>query len=62
MTPVTPVHPVVDCVVVGAGPVGLLAALLLGQAGLQVSVVERWPQRYPSPRACTIDHEALRIL
>lgn len=52
----------VDCVVVGGGPVGLLAAVFLGQAGLQVSVVERWPQRYPMPRACTIDHEALRIL
>jgi len=52
----------VDCVVVGGGPVGLLTAVFLGQAGLQVSVVERWPQRYPAPRACTIDHEALRIL
>ena len=30
-----------------------------GPAG---SVVERWPPRYPLPRACTIDHEALRIL
>ncbi len=55
-------RPVVDCLVVGGGPVGLLTAIFLGQAGLQVSVVERWPQRYPMPRACTIDHEALRIL
>jgi 2-polyprenyl-6-methoxyphenol hydroxylase-like FAD-dependent oxidoreductase len=52
----------VDCVIVGGGPVGLLTAVLLGRAGLRVSVVERWPQRYPLPRACTIDHEALRIL
>ncbi|MEC3978031.1 bifunctional 3-(3-hydroxy-phenyl)propionate/3-hydroxycinnamic acid hydroxylase [Amycolatopsis sp. H20-H5] len=52
----------VDCLVVGGGPVGLLTAVLLGQAGLQVAVVERWPQRYPLPRACTIDHEAIRIL
>ena len=51
-----------DCVVVGAGPVGLLTALFLGRAGWRVAVVERWPSRYPMPRACTIDHEALRIL
>ena len=51
-----------DCVVIGGGPVGLLTAVFLGQAGLQVMVVERWPQRYPLPRACTIDHEAIRIL
>jgi len=57
-----PPGPVVDCVVVGGGPVGLLTAIFLGQAGLQVGIVERQPQRYPLPRACTIDHEALRIL
>lgn len=55
-------RPEVDCVIVGGGPVGLLTAVFLGRAGLTVSVVERWPQRYPLPRACTIDHEALRIL
>ena len=49
-------------VVVGAGPVGLVTAILLGRAGWRVTVVERWPTRYPMPRACTIDHEALRIL
>jgi 2-polyprenyl-6-methoxyphenol hydroxylase-like FAD-dependent oxidoreductase len=52
----------VDCTVVGGGPVGLLTAIFLGRAGLEVAVVERWPQPYPLPRACTIDHEALRIL
>ncbi|MFI5957656.1 bifunctional 3-(3-hydroxy-phenyl)propionate/3-hydroxycinnamic acid hydroxylase [Cryptosporangium sp. NPDC051539] len=52
----------VDCLVVGAGPVGLLSALLLGRAGWSVVIVERRPARYPRPRACTIDHEALRIL
>ncbi len=51
-----------DFVVVGAGPVGLLTAILLGRKGRRVVVVERWPSRYPMPRACTIDHEALRIL
>ncbi len=54
--------PEVDCLIVGGGPVGLLTAIFLGQVGLRVSVVECWLQRYPLPRACTIDHEALRIL
>lgn len=54
--------PTTDCVVVGAGPVGLTTALLLGRAGWRVTVVERWSAHYPLPRACTIDHEALRIL
>ncbi|MGW2282906.1 bifunctional 3-(3-hydroxy-phenyl)propionate/3-hydroxycinnamic acid hydroxylase MhpA [Streptomyces sp. NPDC001770] len=58
----TPLPRSADCVVVGGGPVGLLTAVFLGQAGLRVCVVERWPERYPLPRACTIDHEALRIL
>ncbi len=51
-----------DVAIVGAGPVGLLAALLLGQRGLAVALYERWPTFYPLPRACTIDHEAIRLL
>jgi 2-polyprenyl-6-methoxyphenol hydroxylase-like FAD-dependent oxidoreductase len=51
-----------DFLIVGAGPVGLVAAILLGRDGWRVTVIERWPSRYPMPRACTIDHEALRIL
>lgn len=52
----------VDVVIVGAGPVGLFAALLLGQQGRSVAVYERWPNFYPLPRACTIDHEIIRLL
>lgn len=51
-----------DFLVVGAGPVGLVTAILLGRKGWRVTVVEKWPSRYAMPRACTIDHEALRIL
>lgn len=51
-----------DVAIVGAGPVGLLTALLLGQQGLSVALCERWPNFYPLPRACTIDHEAIRML
>ncbi|MGN5734741.1 bifunctional 3-(3-hydroxy-phenyl)propionate/3-hydroxycinnamic acid hydroxylase MhpA [Arthrobacter psychrochitiniphilus] len=52
----------IDFLVVGAGPVGLVSAILLGRDGWRVTVVEKWPSRYVMPRACTIDHEALRIL
>ncbi|WP_293883251.1 bifunctional 3-(3-hydroxy-phenyl)propionate/3-hydroxycinnamic acid hydroxylase [Sphingomonas sp.] len=49
-----------DVVIVGAGPVGLFAALLLDQQGLSVDLYERWPSFYPLPRACGVDHEIIR--
>lgn len=51
-----------DVAIVGAGPVGLFTALLLGQRGLSVAVYERWPTFYPMPRACGVDHEVVRQL
>jgi len=51
-----------DVIIVGAGPVGLLLAILLGRAGRNVTVVEKWPDIYDRPRAVTMDAEVARIL
>jgi 2-polyprenyl-6-methoxyphenol hydroxylase-like FAD-dependent oxidoreductase len=48
--------------IIGAGPVGLLVALLLGRRGWQVEVLERQATAYGRPRAVHLDHEAARIL
>ena len=52
----------IDVAIVGAGPVGLFAAVLLEQRGISVALYERWPTFYPMPRACGIDHEIVRQL
>ena len=49
-------------VVVGAGPVGLLAALLLARLGVAVQLLERHEQAWPHPRAVHLDDEAVRVL
>ncbi|MEU2349674.1 bifunctional 3-(3-hydroxy-phenyl)propionate/3-hydroxycinnamic acid hydroxylase [Modestobacter sp. NPDC049651] len=49
-------------VVVGAGPVGVTAALLLARRGVQVVVLDRHPAVYPQPRAVHLDDECLRVL
>ncbi|MFE0678553.1 bifunctional 3-(3-hydroxy-phenyl)propionate/3-hydroxycinnamic acid hydroxylase [Streptomyces sp. NPDC058867] len=50
-----------DVAIVGCGPVGLLLALKLGRAGHDVVVIDKYPERYPLPRAVVCDHEARRI-
>ena len=51
-----------DIAVVGCGPVGSVLAILLAQRGRRVTVLERWPEPYPLPRAVHFDHEVGRIL
>lgn len=51
-----------DVAIVGAGPVGLTLANLLGRNGHRVLVLERWLQPYPRPRAVHFDDETARVL
>lgn len=51
-----------DVLIVGAGPIGMVSALLLARRGWQVTVLERWPQPYAEPRAVHFDDEVARLL
>jgi 3-(3-hydroxy-phenyl)propionate hydroxylase len=50
-----------EVAVVGCGPVGALAANLLGLQGVRVLVLERETAEHGQPRAFSCDDEALRI-
>ena len=49
-------------VIVGAGPVGVAAATLLAQYGVESLILDRWAGVYPQPRAVHLDDEVYRIL
>ena len=49
-------------IVVGAGPVGCAAALLLADLGVPVTLLERHTQPHPLPRAVHLDDEVARTL
>jgi 3-(3-hydroxy-phenyl)propionate hydroxylase len=49
-------------VIAGAGPTGLVAAILLAQYGVRSIILERRTHPYPLPRAVHLDDESCRIL
>lgn len=55
-------HDLYDVAIVGYGPVGAVAANLLGRTGLRTLVVERRHDIYDKPRALALDHEIARVL
>ena len=50
-----------DVAIVGYGPAGVVAAGLLGQAGLKVYACDRLAEVYRIPRAISLDHEIMRV-
>ena len=50
-----------DVVIVGYGPTGMLAAILLGRAGHRVAVLERYKTLYNLPRVGIVHDDVLRM-
>ena len=50
-----------DVVIAGYGPAGATAALMFGQLGYKVLVIDRLSAVYDKPRAFAMDHEILRV-
>ncbi|MGT2490551.1 FAD-dependent monooxygenase [Cupriavidus basilensis] len=50
-----------DVAIIGAGPVGLMIANILGLQGVRVVLVEKLDQIIDYPRAIGLDDEALRV-
>ena len=50
-----------DVVIVGYGPTGMLAAILLGRAGHRVAVIERHTTLYNLPRVGIVHDDVLRM-
>jgi 3-(3-hydroxy-phenyl)propionate hydroxylase len=50
-----------DVAVIGLGPVGMVAAMLLGQRGLRVLAIDSNAEVFDKPRAIGLDHESLRL-
>lgn len=51
-----------NIVVAGGGPVGLMVAVLLGQAGIKVTVIDKGDINHQDPRAATIHAATLDLL
>ncbi len=50
-----------EVLVVGAGPVGLLSALLLAEAGIQVNIIDREQRTAARSYACALHPQTLRL-
>ncbi len=60
--PTGPLPDEAGVVIVGAGPVGLTCANLLGARGVRTLLVEQNPRTSDQPRAITVDDEHMRLI
>ena len=51
-----------EVLVVGAGPVGLLTAILLAEAGIEVRIIDREERTASRSYACALHPRTLRLL
>ncbi len=51
-----------DCCIAGGGPAGIMLGYLLARAGLQVAVLEKWPDFFRDFRGDTVHPSTMRIL
>ena len=49
-------------IIAGGGPVGLIVGLILGRAGIDVTLIEKGDINHQEPRAATIHPASLDIL
>ena len=59
--PMAPIKRSADVVIIGAGPVGLSAAILLGRFGIDTLVIERRTERSRHPRSRAVNGRTMEV-
>ena len=51
-----------DVIIIGGGPIGSIASLLLSKKGLKVCLVEKNPNPYPFPRGIALNGFTMGVI